>query len=638
MDNKHILHFTLGPVQGFIARARRTRDLWAGSFLLSYLAGHAMCAVIQKQGEIIFPAVLDDNRKITDDLLRAIKEVEENESTNEQPLVGTLPNRFQALVPEDFNPSECTQAVQQAWERIAGMVWERFVAPVAEKGAGTEEIWRRQVKGFWEMNWAFGDDGSCLDRRKNWRSHVPTVEHGDKCTIMGNLQEISGYIRSQKEMREKQDLFWQELRSRVRELEIGEGERLCAVSLVKRLFPLVAEGTIGWRVRTGYPSTSYIAAVPWLVETMNKEQDKAGRFLSLARRDERLEPRTHLKESSIFEIEKAKREHPEVAGFAQCDGNFFFASTLANDSLWLEGTGDTRRDLADMLKKFAVKPATYYAVLMVDGDLLGALLRKADPKVVSNSLAIFADKVPGIVNRYSGVLVYAGGDDVLALLTAQHAVALAAELRRQYKQAFKNTGIKDHLATVSAAVVYAHHHAPLKAVLGEAHTLLDDVAKDRTGRDSLAVRVWNTGGPGLLWSAPWEEILEGDTNLLDSLVSDFTGATSGEKQYNSAFFYNIRHRFSMLWSDNDRDNIELPDWDNILADLFLAEYLRSRERENIDRNEARRRVERLLKVCRKYRRVAPENGESPRIEEAGISMDGAMLVRFLTGKGGTRDE
>ncbi len=37
-----ILQFTLGPVQGFVAQARRTRDFWAGSFLLSYLTGKAM--------------------------------------------------------------------------------------------------------------------------------------------------------------------------------------------------------------------------------------------------------------------------------------------------------------------------------------------------------------------------------------------------------------------------------------------------------------------------------------------------------------------------------------------------------------------------------------------------------------------
>ena len=54
-DNKPYFHFTLGPVQGFVAQARRTRDFWAGSFLLSWLAGVAICAVEKQGGEIIFP-------------------------------------------------------------------------------------------------------------------------------------------------------------------------------------------------------------------------------------------------------------------------------------------------------------------------------------------------------------------------------------------------------------------------------------------------------------------------------------------------------------------------------------------------------------------------------------------------------
>ena len=34
----HLLLVTIGPVQEFIAQARRTRDLWYGSHLLSELA------------------------------------------------------------------------------------------------------------------------------------------------------------------------------------------------------------------------------------------------------------------------------------------------------------------------------------------------------------------------------------------------------------------------------------------------------------------------------------------------------------------------------------------------------------------------------------------------------------------------
>ena len=54
-ETKQYFHLTLGPVQGFVAQARRTRDFWAGSFLLSWLAGVAMVAVKKQRGKINFP-------------------------------------------------------------------------------------------------------------------------------------------------------------------------------------------------------------------------------------------------------------------------------------------------------------------------------------------------------------------------------------------------------------------------------------------------------------------------------------------------------------------------------------------------------------------------------------------------------
>ena len=57
---RKIMHFTLGPVQGFIGDARRTRDFWAGSFLLSWLSGHAMAALDATGKRIVFPQVVDD--------------------------------------------------------------------------------------------------------------------------------------------------------------------------------------------------------------------------------------------------------------------------------------------------------------------------------------------------------------------------------------------------------------------------------------------------------------------------------------------------------------------------------------------------------------------------------------------------
>ncbi len=54
----HLLALSVGPVQEFIAAARRTRDLWFGSFLLSELSKAAARAISQKGGRqsLIFPA------------------------------------------------------------------------------------------------------------------------------------------------------------------------------------------------------------------------------------------------------------------------------------------------------------------------------------------------------------------------------------------------------------------------------------------------------------------------------------------------------------------------------------------------------------------------------------------------------
>ena len=57
---KQYFHFSLGPVQAFVAQARRTRDYWAGSFLLSFLSSVAMKETIAQGGTILFPVADED--------------------------------------------------------------------------------------------------------------------------------------------------------------------------------------------------------------------------------------------------------------------------------------------------------------------------------------------------------------------------------------------------------------------------------------------------------------------------------------------------------------------------------------------------------------------------------------------------
>lgn len=632
------VHFTLGPVQGFVAQARRTRDLWAGSFLLSYLSGQAMRHVLAEGGAIHFPHVHEPDRTITDPLLRAIDTVHREDRCSGGPAVGSLPNRFVAWLPEGADPAGLGQAVLTAWQKVTDTVWKQYVQPAAHLGRNTEAIWRRQSEGFWDMAWAVGEEPSLLDQRKNWRTHVPTTEPGDKCTLMGNLQELSGHIRTSRTGRDQQEEFWRRLCRPLGDLELGEDERLCTISLVKRLFPLVAEEAIRWRVASGYPSypsTVYLAAVPWLAQQCRDRPAAAAAYGDLAAR---LLPSAHREPSGRFPVLKtATTDHPAARSLIRLDGNCLFPEALVNPRLWPPGTEAARDELRVALERLTAglgPPSPYYAVLLMDGDNMGALLRERSPQQISAGLAAFTERVGPLVEGENGVLVYAGGDDVLALFPLPYALGAAARLRAAYCQALaEHIGGVAAAPTISAAIVYAQYHAPLQHVLRWAHELLDHDAKDDTGRDSLAVGLWQSGGPTLRWAAPWPVLVrdqaDGST-LLHQLARSFAGSGDGGRGYSASFFYKIREQFELL-TDRESGDV-LPDLDAV--QVLAAEYRRSREPgvDELPAAEVRARIERLLEVARRYHRPDPRQPHRP---VGTFHAAGPLLVKFLAQKGAT---
>lgn len=534
-EKTRILHFTLGPVQGFVAAARRTNDLWAGSFLLSWLAGHAMAAVEQAGGSIILPDVTNDP------LLASIREGPGGHG----PAVGSLPNRFKAHVPEGFDPKVCRDAIDASWRRLAGRVWDRFVEPVAEHGRDTRKIWDRQVASFWDAAWVVGDDpgdGSertWLDRRKNWRTHRPPVEGGDHCTLMGDWQELSGFVRARD--KNAQDAFWAALRgqlSRRRNLLDEQGrERLCAIALIKRLFLEVAEDAIGWT-----PSWGDGAAPRW----------------------------------------------PSTADLAQAGG----------------------------------APSEFYALLLMDGDSVGKLLGDHPESDVAAALKAFATGVAAPVTAAGGHLVYAGGDDLLALLPLERALTAAINLRRAYVDAFQARNIA---ATTSAALIFAHFHVPLRQVLREAHRRLDGVAKDANGRDSLAVCVLSQSGVLRQWVSAWspEGAPKPPPDLLNECAAMLAGTIPGR------FFYKVRETWGdvlVLRQAGEEEGFSEDEVHRIL----LAEYLQGQTDPAV-KASAETLTADILTLARPW--------PGPKLQTpvpAGLNFDGPLLARFLGQERGAR--
>jgi len=131
---KRYFHFTLGPVQGFVAQARRTRDFWAGSFLLSWLAGIAMNSVKNQNGEIIFP-------------------LPDNQDEKSEPHQGNIPNRFKAEVKQDFDPEEVVNEVKSAWLKLAELVWKEDLAEFCTEDPIHRQIWNRQINNLLEISY-----------------------------------------------------------------------------------------------------------------------------------------------------------------------------------------------------------------------------------------------------------------------------------------------------------------------------------------------------------------------------------------------------------------------------------------------------------------------------------------------------
>ncbi|RAL25610.1 type III-B CRISPR-associated protein Cas10/Cmr2 [Thermoflavimicrobium daqui] len=635
MSQKTHFHFTIGPVQGFVAQSRRTRDLLASSFLLSYLSGHAMMAAIREGCHIVFPYVHERKGvecNLHDPLLQAIDACLKGQAPQDGPWIGSLPNRFKAEVPEGLDPIKsaqaCQKAVVKAWKRVSEAVWNYTVAPIAHLGQGTRAIWDRQTQNFWEMAWVIGEEEDLLDRRKNWRSYIPPEEPGDKCTLMGSLQEVSGHFRG-----DKQRKFWKSLRNRLKGFDLGLDERLSTIGLIKRFFVKeeVTKAAIGWdfpdQARL-FPSTAYIAIIPWLAEVVKQAPQEAQAYMEAAR----------LCKVDMSEYPKRfGLPHLSKYGFTQLQGQAFYQSYMENDRNFEKGLIKERQRMKESYQQLIdamdkQEPNPYYALILMDGDRLGALLQKRSEKegkvgkLVSQSLAQFTEGIELLVSEHQGVTIYAGGDDVLAMVPMEQALAVVVKLREKYMTSFSKIMESSDDATISAAIVYAHYRAPLQEVLQHAHQLLDKEAKEKSGRNSLAISVWKSSGIDLTWSAPWEIIYDQKSDhkrtVLEKLAIEFQ---SEQALVSSSFLYKLRELYEQYpkFKEDQQENRE------ILLHLITADLLRIQEGSGLHHQEAEEKIKALLNVCFRSRYEQKEL-----IQDDHFSIAGALLVRFLGQRGG----
>jgi CRISPR-associated protein Cmr2 len=598
---KRYFHFTLGPVQGFVAQARRTRDFWAGSFLLSWLAGIAMNSVKNQNGKILFP-------KPDENYLNWLK----GKGEKPAPHQGNIPNRFKAEVDDNFNPEEVVEDVKYAWQELAELVWREDLVKnkFCSEDSIHRKIWNRQINNFFEISWVITDDkneSNSLDRRKNWRNHFTPAEPGVKCMIMTGWQELSGVDSPDSEKLEE---FWQPIQKKLKR-DLAEKEFLCAIAFVKRRFAKYFDQLkFGWKLKTNVPSVAYLAVAHWLEYIIAKEDEQKLEALHTAAKN--LDTEYGEWNTNIKCIDNTLR-------LTALDGRVFFESELLNEKPENQAAA---KEMLAALKNIDKKPSPFYAILLMDGDSLGKHMSSTEkqPKI-SKALKKFTDEVNKIVEKNNGFLIYAGGDDVLAILPLEDALSCAKQLRDEYLQAFKDTGIN---STLSGAIEYAHIKMPLTKILRDSHSLLDNIAKDGCGRDAIAIRIWKQGGKAAQWAMPWKKALnENNELIIEQLVEKF----KQDNEFSSGFFYKIRERFDLLNPAKGEKAI-LNAEESI--SLLAADYVSGNR---ISLTEAEQKIKPLLEQCRQKIRQLDDKDKETFTTKKRLKVDGALLVRFLATKG-----
>ncbi|MCX7761272.1 MAG: type III-B CRISPR-associated protein Cas10/Cmr2, partial [Candidatus Kryptonium sp.] len=136
--NNSLFLFTIGPVQSFIAQARKTQDFYMGSFILSFLTFKAMEVIIDniidKFGptNIIYPDLY--KQPLVDWFIKKnFKDFELLEFKEEHLQLPTIPNRFVAILPL-INKSEIDKLVEQMKGEIDKTIQEAKKTIFSKRG------------------------------------------------------------------------------------------------------------------------------------------------------------------------------------------------------------------------------------------------------------------------------------------------------------------------------------------------------------------------------------------------------------------------------------------------------------------------------------------------------------------------
>ena len=475
----YLITIALGPVQSLIGAARRTRDLWSGSWLLSETARAAARKLDElRPGCLIFPCPetagdLKPQRSPGDagniaNVLRA--EIEAVDAASARRLCEEAKAAAAARLTEigDEQRQKLGGLLRQdVWGAQIDDILEIFAAAVEMRDGGYPEASRKL--------------GATLAARKATRDFAPSKFDGPglpKSSLDGAMETVLPLMDTNHKAR--------------RVLALSPGEQLDALGVIKRLGGAPEQFT----------AYSRIAVDPWV---RGLDDDQRQRLCAA------YEP--------LVGEEEATRTTGNDGAYAQFpyDAQLLFPFRLENALGELQSTRlkALERCLKDVVRS-AGSPVPYAAILKADGDRMGELLAEAQTadasRNISRTLHRFASSVRSTVRSWHGHAIYAGGDDVLALVPLSGAQGCARKLADDFHERMsslvRRMGLPgESVPTLSVGIGIGHIMEPLGALRDRADRA-EKVAKGDAAaqpRNALAVILGVRGGDEITWRARWDE-------------------------------------------------------------------------------------------------------------------------------------
>lgn len=580
-----LLRIQIVPVQAFIKHSRKELDLWASSHLLSMLMFKALEPIIEKCGPevIIYPSlrnqplflkfILERNSngisvanipnkalaiipesafegikdEIKNNVRRFLRDLYEDAidwAIKEYNLPdGTKDERYWKILEEyftislDYVPLYGQLNFEEA-KRIlsdAGLLtedvtkWLNMIEKTSKEFKSVERIYTIFLYPFLvKILDALGLAKVTLERYNK----TPQKD-GWKCWVCGENLSILGDTLSYGDLRK----MWRD-------------EPLCPVCLLKRYYPAWFRKHFGKDI--GFESVTDVALRynNWI---STFEEEYGNEFSGVLKKiNESLVIQGRPIDSDLYYVENLTEQAiKKILRKSGKDGEI-------NCDLI-----QTAREVLKNAYKEIGKPSKYYAILVMDGDDMGRLISGEvetgsfflinrlheslknyfkkecgaenvryypTPQLhrsISEALANFAlHEVPKEVEG-NGILIYAGGDDVLALFPVDTAIKTALEIRN----AFRSTGKDGRILPgwrISAGLLIVHYRHPLYDALDKARILLKK-AKSKSGKNSIAIGLLKRSGSYYEGAYPW-----GVLEKLENLAK-----LARDKKVSKRFIYHI---------------------------------------------------------------------------------------------------